>query len=169
MVNPMREIEIEKVTLNIGAGKGGQELENAKTLLKVLSGCKVVGTKARVRNPSFGIRKGDVIGAKTTMRGKKATDLLLKALSVHDNTIPSKSFDQNGNFSFGVAEYIEFPGAKYDPQIGTIGFDVCVTLKRRGFRVSKRKRRKARVGKRHRITREEGMAFVRDRLGMKVE
>jgi len=165
----MREIEVEKVTLNIGVGKGGQELDNAKTLLTMLSGCTAIGTKARVRNPAFKIKKGDEIGVKTTLRGKNAVDFLRKALTVRDNAVQSKSFDRNGNFSFGVAEYIEFPGAKYDPKIGTIGFDVCVTLKRKGFRVSRRKRGNARIGKGHRLTTEEGIAFAREKLGVDVQ
>ncbi|MFH1285700.1 MAG: 50S ribosomal protein L5, partial [Candidatus Micrarchaeota archaeon] len=53
----MREVVIEKVTLNIGVGEAGIKLQNAKTLLNRLSGKKAVETAARVRNPVFKIRK----------------------------------------------------------------------------------------------------------------
>ncbi|MCX8198147.1 MAG: 50S ribosomal protein L5 [Candidatus Micrarchaeota archaeon] len=169
MENKMREVMIDKVTLNIGVGKGGQELENAKMLLERLSGAKAVPTKAKSRNPVFRIKKGDVIGTKTTLRGKAALEFLKKALKVKDYSLPSGSFDKDGNFSFGVPEYIEFPGAKYDPQIGMLGFDVCVTLRRRGFRVGKRRRGKSKVGRKHRLKKEDGIQFARNVLSVKVE
>ncbi|VVC01872.1 50S ribosomal protein L5 [uncultured archaeon] len=169
MDNKMREALIDKVTLNIGVGKAGQELENAKSLLERLSGAKAVPTHAKVRNPVFRIKKGDIIGTKATLRGPGAIEFVKKALKVKGFTLPSRSFDREGNFSFGVPEYIEFPGAKYDPQIGMLGFDVCITLRRRGFRVGKRRRGKARVGRSHRLTKEDGMEFARSVLAVRVE
>lgn len=157
----MREIVVDKVTLNIGVGKGGQELENAKKLLERLSGAKAVPTHAKVRNPVFRIKKGDLIGTKTTLRGQAAIDFVKKALKAKSFTLQSRSFDKDGNFSFGIHEYIEFPGAKYDPQIGMLGFDVCVTLRRRGYRVARRRRAKAKIGKSHRLTKEEGIEFAK--------
>ena len=168
-MNAMKEVVIDKVTLNIGVGKAGQELENAKMLLERLSGAKAVPTHAKVRNPVFRIKKGDIIGTKTTLRGPSAAEFVKKALKVKGFALPFRSFDKEGNFSFGVPEYIEFPGAKYDSQIGMLGFDVCVTLRRRGFRVGRRRRAKARIGPRHRLSKEDGMEFARGALGVKVE
>jgi large subunit ribosomal protein L5 len=168
--NPMRQIAIEKVTLNIGVGKSGAELENAKTLLERLSSRKAVETLAKTRNPVFHIKKGDPIGAKTTLRGSAAAEFVKKALHPKDNKLSPRNFDKFGNFSFGVAEYIEFPGAKYDPKIGIIGFDVCVTLKRKGgWRASKRRHARAEIGASHRITKEEGIAFAHNVLGVEIE
>ncbi|MCX8197157.1 MAG: 50S ribosomal protein L5 [Candidatus Micrarchaeota archaeon] len=168
-MNQMKEILIDKVTLNIGVGKGGQELENAKILLERLTGAKAVPTKAKVRNPVFRIKKGDPIGTKTTLRGQKAIEFLKKALKAKSFTLSSRCFDKEGNFSFGIAEYIDFPGAKYDPQIGILGFDVCVTLRRKGFRVAKRKRASSKIGKAHRITKQEGIEFAKKMLGVTVQ
>ncbi|MCX8175075.1 MAG: 50S ribosomal protein L5 [Candidatus Micrarchaeota archaeon] len=167
--NPMRGIVVDKVTLNIGVGRGGVELENAKTLLERLSGSKAVPTHAKVRNPVFRIKKGDVIGTKTTLRGSRAVEFVKKALKAKSFSLSSRSFDKEGNFSFGVPEYILFPGAKYDPQIGMLGFDVCVTLRRRGFRVSRRRRAKSRIGASHRITKQEGIEFAKKEFGISVE
>jgi len=169
MENKMKEIVIDKVTLNIGVGKAGQELENAKSLLQRLSGAKAVPTHAKSRNPVFHIRKGDIIGTKATLRRAPAFEFLKKALKVKAFALPARSFDKEGNFSFGVPEYIEFPGAKYDPQIGMMGFDVCVTLRRRGFRVARRRHAKSRLGGSHRLTKEDGMAFAQEALSIKVE
>ena len=168
-MNAMREVIVDKVTLNIGVGTAGQELENAKGLLERLSGAKAVPTHAKVRNPVFRIKKGDIIGTKATLRGPSAIEFVTKALKVKAFTLPSRSFDKEGNFSFGVPEYIEFPGAKYDAQIGMLGFDVCVTLRRRGFRVCKRRRAKARVSRSHRLKQEDGIEFAKGAFGIKVE
>ncbi len=169
MDNKMRETVVDKVTLNIGVGMAGQELENAKSLLERLSGAKAVPTHAKVRNPVFKIKKGDIIGTKATLRGQSAIEFVKKALKAKGFALPSRSFDKEGNFSFGVPEYIEFPGAKYDPNIGMLGFDVCVTLRRRGFRVGKRRRAKAKIGRHHRLTKEDGIEFAKSAFQMKVE
>ena len=135
-MNVMREIKIEKVTVNIGVGTPGDKLENAKTLLENITSKTPVETLARDRNPVFKLRKGLPIGAKVTLRGEDAKSFLEKALTAKKKVLKSQNFDRNGNFAFGVAEYIDFPGARYDPTIGMVGFDVCVTLKRPGKRTS---------------------------------
>ena len=167
-MNPMRDVLIEKVTVNIGMGKSGEALENARTLIKKLTGKTAVTTYAKVRNPTFKIRKGDPIGAKTTLRKKGAEEFLKKALVAIDANIPRRSFDREGNFAFGIKEYIDFPGAKYDPKIGILGFDVCVTLSRKGARIMERKRAKAKIGRKHRITREEGITFAKEKFGVQL-
>jgi len=167
--NAMKEVIVDKVTLNIGVGVAGQALENAKMLLERLSGAKAVPTHAKVRNPVFRIKKGDIIGTKATLRGKNSIEFVKKALKVKQFTLPARSFDKEGNFSFGVPEYIEFPGAKYDAQIGMLGFDVCVTLRRRGYRVGKRRRGKAKIGASHRLTQADGIEFAKGAFGIKVE
>lgn len=167
--NPMREIRVEKVTLNVGVGEAGQKLENAKSLLKMLTGRMPVTTLAKVRSPTWKIKKGDPIGAKVTVRGAEAAELLKRALQAVDSLVKETSFDKTGNVSFGVHEYIDVPGAKYDPKIGVIGFDVCVTLGRRGRRVKERRRLKAlKVGLKHKISHDEAVAFLGEKFGVKL-
>lgn len=167
--NPMREIVIEKVTMNIGVGAPGERLDHAKSLIERLTGSKAIETKAHDRNPTFKLRKGMPIGAKTTLRGKKASAFLDKALASKKRVLKEGNFDSRGNFSFGVKEYIDFPGAKYDPAIGMMGFDVCVTLGRRGSRVARRKVAFAPVGKNHVVTKEEGMQYAKSKLNISME
>ncbi len=165
----MREILIEKVTVNIGTGQPGEKLDNAKALIERLTGRKAVETTAKRREPAFRLRKGLEIGTMVTLRGKDAEGFLEKAIAAKRKVLKKRNFDRSGNFSFGVAEYIDFPGATYDPSIEMYGFDVCVTLKRPGKRVSKRRIRKSKIGKKHLITKDEAVEFVKTKYGVTVE
>ncbi|MEW6749127.1 MAG: 50S ribosomal protein L5 [Candidatus Micrarchaeota archaeon] len=166
----MREIMIEKVTVNIGIGEPGERLDNAKILLERLAdGNKPVETHARRRDPVFKLRKGLAIGTKVTLRGDAAKTFLEKALIAKKKVLKASNFDKQGNFAFGVAEYIDFPGVKYDPSIEMLGFDVCVSLCRRGRRVSIRKLRPSSVGKRHRVSTEDAMEFAKKVFDVKIE
>lgn len=170
MSQKMREITIEKVTVNIGVGEPGERLDGAKDLLSRLSeGAKPVETHAKKRQPSFRLRKGLAIGTKMTLRGEGASAFLEKALAAKRKALSVRNFDRQGSFSFGVHEYIDFPGVKYNPDVEMYGFDVCVSLVRPGKRVMLRKLRSAKIGKRHRISKEEAVDFVKERFGVKVE
>lgn len=161
--NPMKEIEIEKLTLNVCVGESGDKLENAKILLERISDSKVVYTHAKKRIPTWNLRYGLAIGVKTTIRGKKVYELLKRLFESVENNIHPKNFDNEGNLSFGIKEYIHIPDVKYDPSLGIIGLDVCITLKRKsGYRVKRRNYKKSRVGKKHRISKEESMNFFKE-------
>lgn len=165
--NPNRTIRIAKVTVNIGCGESGEKLERAKKLIEKLSGKKVVVTTTHGRT-TFGMAKGRPIGIKVTLRGKAAAEFLGKALASRDSKVPGKCFDKQGNFAFGVREHIDMPGVRYDPDIGIFGMDVCVTLQRPGFRVSRVRIAHA-IGQNHRITPSEAMEWAKSNLGVQVE
>lgn len=168
-MNKMQEIRIEKVTVNIGVGSPGEKLDFAKDLIERLSGKKPIETTAKRREPVFKLRKGLPIGTKATLRKSAAKDFLDKALTARRRVLQSGNFDKTGNFSFGVAEYIDFPGAKYDPNIGMFGFDVAVTLIRPGARIQQRRIAKSKIGKKHKITKEEAMEFAKSVLNASIE
>ena len=106
----MEDIIVEKVTMNIGAGEAGDKLEKAVKLLEKISGAKPVKTKTMKRIPTWGLRPNLTIGVKVTSRGKKAEDLLKRLLQAKDNKLKLRSFDKEGNFSFGIEEYLLIPG-----------------------------------------------------------
>ncbi len=166
-MNKMRKIRLEKVTINIGAGEAGPKLESAKKLVKKFSESKIVVTKTH-RRTTFGVAKHRPIGAKITLRGERAKEFLRSVLHALDDILKPSQFDDNGNFSIGIKEYIHIPGVKYDPEIGIMGMDVCVTLERPGFRVKKRKIKPKRVGGKHRITREEAQEWAKKEFGVKI-
>jgi large subunit ribosomal protein L5 len=160
-MNKMREIRIEKVTVNVGCAGDLDKIERAKKMLEWLTGQKPVITYSKKRS-TFGIAKGKPVGVKVTLRRKKAEEFLKKVLEAKKNTISASQID-NGTFSIGVAEYIELPGVKYQHDIGSLGFDFCVTLERPGYRVKKRKFKKTKIGKKHIITREDVIAWLKER------
>jgi len=57
---------------------------------------------------------------------------------------------------------------KYDPEIGVFGMDVSVSLQRPGWRVSRRANRPRPVPRRHRVSRAEGIQFMKDRFKVEV-
>lgn len=162
-------IKVSKVTVNIGVGSSGEELEKAERLLEKLCDQKPVRTTSTKRIPEWGIRKRQPIGVKVTLRGKKAIEFLNKALDAKERKIKKSQFDEYGNFAFGVSEYIELPGIKYDPSIGIFGFDVCVTLEKNGYRIKRRKRQKAKIPNKHKLTKEEAIEWVKKNLKIEVE
>lgn len=165
----MKDIRIEKVTLNVGAGKDQAVLEKGFRLLKNISGMEPMKTVTTKRIPTWGIRPGLPIGCKVTLRKDKAIKLLKRLLEAKDNVLKPRQFDQGGNVSFGIQEYIDIPEVAYEPEIGIMGLEVCVTLERPGFRVKKRKFQKKRVGNKHLISKEDAINFIQTTFNTKVE
>lgn len=163
----MKEIRIEKLTLNIGAGKDQTKLEKSISLLKNITGLMPVKTFSSKRIPEWGLRPGLPIGCKLTLRKNKAKEILKKLLDAKDFKLKPSQFDNNGNLSFGIHEYIDIPGVKYDPKIGIIGLEVCVTLERPGFRIKRRKLKK-KISKKHSIRKEEAIEFMKKDYNLKV-
>lgn len=167
-MNPLQTIRIEKVTLNVGAGKNTALLDKGVKLLKTITGVEPVKTVTSKRIPGWGLRPGLPIGCKVTLRKKAAQDVLIRLLQAKENKLTEKQFDDNGNVAFGIHEYIDIPTVKYDPDIGIIGFEICVTLERPGFRIKKRKIQKKRLPSKHKISRNEAITFMKDQFKVKM-
>jgi large subunit ribosomal protein L5 len=160
--------KIEKVVVNISVGKSGEPLEKATKVLKEITGQTPCKRKAKDTIRDFGIRKGESIACIVTLRNEKAIEFLNKALPVIDKKLSGKSFDKQGNFSFGIKEHIELPRVKYDPDIGIFGMDVCVSVIRPGYRVKTRRKERTKIGAKHVLTPEESMVFAKDTLGVEI-
>lgn len=165
---PMLKPRIEKVVVNLNVGKSGEPLEKAFKVLNEIAGQTPVKKNAKASIRDFGIRKGEPIACVVTLRRQPAINFLKKVLPVIDNKISRSSFDDRGNFAFGIKEHIEIRGVKYDPDIGIFGMDICVTLNRPGDRVSDRRKRKAKIGHKHVLTPEESVLFTKQTLGVEV-
>ena len=162
----MREPRIEKVVAHMGVGRGGVELQNAEEILEEITGQTSVRTTATKTEPEFGIRDGDPIGAKVTLRAEDAEDFLERALSAAD--LSARQFDETGNVSFGIEEHTEFPSQEYNPNIGIYGLDVTVNLVRPGYRVAKRDKANRQIPSNHRLDAEDAVAFLESNFDVEV-
>ena len=131
--NPMEVPKLVKIVLNMGLGevKGNSKSFNiAVDELAVIAGQKPVVTTAKKSISNFGLREGQKIGAKVTLRGDKMYEFFdrLTAIAlprVRDfRGIPEKSFDGKGNYSMGIKEQLIFPEIVYEKVEKIRGFDI---------------------------------------------
>ena len=84
-MNPMRQLRIAKVVLNIGVGEAGERLVKAESVLEKISGSKPTRTLSKSTNRDLGIRLGMPIGCKVTLRGAAAEKIIKDSLWVREN------------------------------------------------------------------------------------
>jgi large subunit ribosomal protein L5 len=166
--NPLRIVRIEKVTLNIATGKSGEPLEKAKKVLNQLTNKTPTTKLAKKAIKDWGVRKGEPIAAVVTLRGKDAGEFLKRALDAVSNKVNESSFDDYGNFSFGIKEHIEIPGTRYIPELGIFGATIHVTLGRPGYRIRTRAIRPSKMGRNHYVSHEDAVKFMQNNFGTSV-
>src|ERR671927_1011182 len=165
----MKRIKVDKVVINIGVGRSGEPIEKARNALIELTNQEpaVRGAKRTVRD--FGIHKGEPIGVLVTLRRQAAIEFLKRVIAAKRNVLKTSSFDNFGNISLGIHEHIDIPGTKYNPEIGIFGMDVNVVLSRPGYRIARKSRKSTKIGKTHRINKDEAVDFFKQEYGVEVE
>lgn len=167
-MNVMLEPRIDKVVVHVGVGESGQRLVNAETILKAITHQSPVRSIAKKTLPTFGIKKREPIGTKLTLRGKAAEDFLSVAFKAAGGSLKKSQFDDQGNFSFGIEEHTDFPGMRYDPEIGIFGMDVSVAMKRAGYRIARRRVAQKKLPQRQRLNKEDTMSFVSKKFSVEI-
>ncbi|MEH6347901.1 MAG: 50S ribosomal protein L5 [Bermanella sp.] len=134
--NVMQVPKVTKITLNMGVGEGigdKKQVDSAVKDLELLSGQKVVITKARKSVAGFKVREGWPIGCKVTLRADRMWEFMDRLVDIAIPRIRDfrglngNSFDGRGNYSMGVKEQIIFPEIEYDKVDKIRGLDITVT------------------------------------------
>ncbi|MDD5423458.1 MAG: 50S ribosomal protein L5 [Candidatus Omnitrophota bacterium] len=131
---------LTKIVVNIGLGEATQDiklLESAQSEIAMITGQKPVVTKAKKAIANFKIRKGSPIGCKVTLRRARMYEFLDRLISVSIPRIrdfrglSTESFDEGGNYSFGLNEQLIFPEIDADKVMKAHGMDItiCTTAK----------------------------------------
>ncbi|MDE0237369.1 MAG: 50S ribosomal protein L5, partial [bacterium] len=133
--NIMEVPRFEKIVVNMGVGEAiaqAKLLDGAVADLTTIAGQRPVITRAKKSIANFKIREGNPIGAKVTLRGARMWEFLDRLINlaiprIRDfRGLSPRSFDGNGNYSFGVTEQLIFPEVDYD-SIDTIrGMDITI-------------------------------------------
>ncbi|MFN8770631.1 MAG: 50S ribosomal protein L5 [Neisseriaceae bacterium] len=125
-----------KITLNMGVGEAVVDkkvMEHAVSDMTKISGQKPVVTNARKSIAGFKIRDGWPVGCKVTLRKHRMYEFLDRLVTialprVRDfRGLSAKSFDQNGNYNFGIKEQIIFPEIEYDKIDAIRGMNITIT------------------------------------------
>ena len=129
----MQVPKLEKIVINMGVSdvrENAKALENAMRDLTIITGQKVVSTKAKKSIAGFKIREGMEIGCKVTLRNDKMYDFAEKLFAValprvrDFRGLSPNSFDGRGNYSMGLKEQLVFPEIEYDKIDKIRGMDI---------------------------------------------
>ncbi|WP_406662678.1 50S ribosomal protein L5 [Methanolobus sp. ZRKC3] len=164
----MRSPVVEKVVVHMGVGESGQHLVDAENILGEITKQSVVRTYSKRTLPAFSIKKSEPIGCKVTLRGERAEEFLKTSLGIIESQLRASQFDKYGNVAFGVEEHTDYPGMRYDPNIGIFGMDINVVVNRPGYRINKRRIVKRKIPTSHRITKEDTITFFKDKYSVEV-
>jgi len=165
----MEQLYVDKIVVHMSVGESGDKLVKGETLMtEICGGAKSVRTVARRTVPAFGLRKGQVMGCKLTLRGAVAESFLETSLAIIEKKISLQQFDQNGNFGFGIEEHTDFPGQSYDPQIGIYGMDINVVIEKKGVRIARRSAQKKKLPTKQHVRKDEAVSFIKERFNVEV-
>ncbi len=133
--NVMQVPRLSKVVLNMGVGAATAQaslLEGAVRDLTTITGQKPVVTRAKKSIAGFKLREGNAIGAKVTLRGDRMWEFMDRLISIAIPRIRDfrglnpRSFDGNGNYTFGLTEQLVFPEIDYDSIDQPRGMDITI-------------------------------------------
>jgi len=133
--NRLQVPRLEKIVLNAGMGEAAQDpklLEAAQKEIAMITGQKPVVTRAKKAIANFKIRKGSLVGCKVTLRKAMMYEFLDRLISVSIPRIrdfrglPPNSFDDSGNYAFGLEEQLIFPEIDMDNVSKPFGMDIII-------------------------------------------
>lgn len=135
--NKLEAPRLAKIVINVGLGEATQDiklLEAAQNELGMITGQKPVATRAKKAIANFKIRKNSAIGCKVTLRRAVMYEFLDRLISIAIPRIRDfrglspDSFDDNGNYSFGLNEQVIFPEIDLDKIMKAHGMDITIAV-----------------------------------------
>lgn len=133
--NVMEVPRLEKIVVNVGVGEAIREaraLEGAVRDLATITGQQPKVNRARKSIAGFKLRAGMPVGVKVTLRGDRMWEFCDRLLSVALPRIRDfrglnpRSFDGQGNYTFGITEQLVFPEIDYDQIDAVRGMDITL-------------------------------------------
>ena len=138
--NVMSVPRLEKIVINMGVGEAVQDskyIAKAVDELTCISGQKPCVTKAKLSIAGFKVREGMNLGVKVTLRKARMFEFLDRLVNIalprikDFHGLSHRSFDGNGNFTFGIKEQIIFPEIDYDKIDKVRGMDITIVTSAR--------------------------------------
>ncbi len=131
--NIMQVPKIEKICINRGLSSKANNSNLIKISLKEIS--LITGQKAAISNSKkdisgFNLRANTPIGVYVTLRNNMMYEFLDRLISIvlprirDFNGLSPKSFDGNGNYTFGIKEQIIFPEIAIESVKKNMGMDI---------------------------------------------
>jgi len=127
--------QLKKIVINVGLGEAVNDpkiLDIVRDDLSRITGQVPVQTKAKRPISNFKIRKGMVIGLKTTLRGIRMYEFFDRFVSFAAPRIRDfrgfsrDSFDGRGSYNVGLSEQTIFPEIEYDKIKKVFGMDIAI-------------------------------------------
>jgi len=135
--NALQVPRIKKVVVNVGLGEAVQDkkiLDGVMQEIAQITGQYPSATKAKKAIAGFKIRKGMPVGCRVTLRKARMYEFLDRLINVAIPRIrdfrglPAGSFDNNGNYSFGLTEQAIFPEIDMDKVTIAHGMDITIVM-----------------------------------------
>lgn len=135
--NKLSVPRISKIVVNMGVGRATENkklIEESTKHLTVVTAQKPLVTKAKKAIAGFKVRKGQAIGCKVTLRGKRMFEFLDRLISIvlprirDFRGLSTKSFDGRGNYTIGLTEQIVFPEINIEAVEFVQGMDITLVI-----------------------------------------
>jgi large subunit ribosomal protein L5 len=132
--------KVDKVVVSMGVGsalENKNRLDAASKDLAIITGQKPMVCRARKSVAGFKLRKGQEIGLKVTLRGRRMYEFLDRLISVvmprirDFRGVSPKAFDHAGNYNLGISEQVVFPEINIDKLEFVQGMNITIGIRAR--------------------------------------
>ncbi len=136
--NKLQAPRLKKIVINVGLGEAVQDiklLESAQDEIGLITGQRPVITRAKKAIANFKIRKNSPVGCMVTLRRARMYEFFDRLINIAIPRIRDfrglspNSFDDQGNYSFGLEEQLIFPELNVDKVLKIHGMDITIALR----------------------------------------